>query len=456
MVAPLYALLRGRLPLQNALLLLASYVFYAWWEWRYVPLLLFSTCVDYWVAQRIEATEAPASRRRWVALSCAANLGLLGFFKYWDFFARSGNGLAGALGLEGALPELDILLPIGISFYTFQSMAYTIEVHRKHFPAWRSFLEFATYVSFFPQLVAGPIERPQRLLRAIAATRRVRASDVEQGLTLFAMGWLLKSAADVLATVADPVFGAPREAGAWSLLWGVYAFAFQLYCDFFGYTQMARGVAKLLGFDLMENFATPYFSANPAEFWRRWHISLSTWLRDYLYISLGGSRRTRARTLRNLLITMTLGGLWHGAAWGFVVWGVLHGVWLVLHRWLYREGSGPRIPKPLAVFATFHLVCVGWIFFRAQDTAEAGALANALHHLGGLLALPLAAWEAPPLAFAVTAIPLFFDGLQRATGESQWTRGMHWALRGVALGLLITLASVLGSEQPRAFVYFQF
>lgn len=452
----MYALLRRQLRAQNALLVIASVVFYGWWEWRYIPLLLFSTVVDYCIGRAIEGTQEAQRRKLLVSLSCAANLGLLGFFKYWDFFAGSANGFGAWLGFDSQIPQFAILLPIGISFYTFQSMAYTIEVYRGQFPAWRSFTEFAAYISFFPQLVAGPIERPQRLLRAIAKPRNVGWSDVERGLTLFAMGWLLKGVADALGSVVDPVFAAPQQQGAWSLLWGVYAFAFQLYCDFFGYTQMARGIAQLLGFRLMENFDAPYFSANPAEFWRRWHISLSTWLRDYLYISLGGSRTTRLRTLRNLLLTMLLGGLWHGAAWGFIIWGAFHGMWLVLHRVLFRERSSFAVPRALAVFATFHLTCFGWVFFRAQATETAPALVNAIDYLSGLLLLATANWETPPLVLGLIAIPLLFDWLQRRTGESYWTRDWHWLARGVALGLLAVAAAILGSEEPQAFVYFQF
>jgi D-alanyl-lipoteichoic acid acyltransferase DltB (MBOAT superfamily) len=207
----------------------------------------------------------------------------------------------------------------------------------------------------------------------------------------------------------------------------------------------------------MENFDTPYFSANPAEFWRRWHISLSSWLRDYLYISLGGSRTTQLRTLRNLLLTMLLGGLWHGAAWGFVLWGAFHGTWLVVHRVFCRErGSSFQVPRWLAILATFHLTCIGWILFRAQPTGAVSALVNAADYMSGLLSLSAATWVAPPLALVLVAIPLLSDLLQRRVGESFWTRDWHWMLRGMALGVLATAAAILSSEHPQTFVYFQF
>ena len=341
----LYHLCRERLNARNALIVAASYFFYGWWDARFVTLLFLTSLVDYVAGRRVEDASTQGGRRLWLAVSVAANLGVLGFFKYCNFFAASFATLLGALGLRADPWTLNLILPVGISFYTFQSMSYTLDVYRRQIPATRDLLGFLAYVSFFPQLVAGPIERARHLLPQFATERVITATHLREGLWLILWGFFKKVVvADNLAPLVEMVYGGPIASGP-AIALGTLAFAFQIYGDFSGYSDIARGLARVLGFDLMVNFNHPYLAGSPREFWRRWHISLSTWLRDYLYISLGGNRRGPWRTRLNLMLTMLLGGLWHGAAWHFVWWGAWHGLGLVLTRGRGRaRSSGRRWP----------------------------------------------------------------------------------------------------------------
>ncbi|NLX14084.1 MAG: MBOAT family protein [Phycisphaerales bacterium] len=311
-VLPLYYALSHRW--QNRFLLVASYVFYGAWDWRFLSLLAISTVVDYLVADRLHRTASMAGKRILLGISLCGNLGLLAFFKYFNFFLDSFNQLSASLGLGQCSWAIHIILPVGISFYTFQTMGYVIDVYRGRQEPARNFLDFALYVSYFPQLVAGPIERAGNLLPAIYRPRKVTPSQIGTGLQLILMGYLKKIAiADAVAPYVNDIFADPAHQSSVRLLLGLYLFAIQIYGDFSGYSDIARGVSRLLGIELMINFKQPYLSANITEFWRRWHISLSTWLRDYLYIPLGGNRKGTSNTYRNLMLTMLLGGLWHGA-----------------------------------------------------------------------------------------------------------------------------------------------
>jgi alginate O-acetyltransferase complex protein AlgI len=324
---------------RKATLLLASYVFYGWWSLPLLAPLLFTTFLDYFIAQAIEAESRDARRRALLVLSLTANLALLGFFKYYDFFAAT----------IGA-PVAGVLLPIGISFYTFHTMSYTIDVYRREIPACRSALDFALFIAFFPVLVAGPILRAKQFLPQLQ--QRVTLQFSPSIFFLFVRGLAKKVlVADNLAPIVDTVFAIPHEYPTLVIWTATIAFAIQIYCDFSGYSDMARALARIFGFEIPLNFDRPYAASNPREFWRRWHISLSTWLRDYLYIPLGGNRHHR---LRNLMITMILGGLWHGASWNFVLWGAMHGVLLLL---------ASRIPR--IVF--YYLLLLTWITFRVRD-----------------------------------------------------------------------------------------
>ena len=364
---------------QNAWLLVASYVFYGWWDWRFLGLILLSTVVDYFIGQRIAAADEESTKKRLLAVSITTNLGILGVFKYYGFFVQSFVGVLEAMGVQAHVTTLQIVLPVGISFYTFQTMSYSFDIYRGRIQPTRNFLNFALFVAYFPQLVAGPIERAHHLLPKLEAVRRIKWLDIAVGFELIVIGLFKKVAvADTLGPIVDARFADPSLSSGADLLITTYLFAFQIYGDFSGYSDIARGVSRFFGVDLMRNFNQPYLSQSITEFWRRWHISLSTWLRDYLYIPLGGNREGSFRTYQNLMTTMLLGGLWHGANWTFVVWGGLHGLYLAVHKVLLR-GHRPDIDNTprlgvaplIRIIVTFNLVCLTWIFFRAADLATA-------------------------------------------------------------------------------------
>jgi D-alanyl-lipoteichoic acid acyltransferase DltB (MBOAT superfamily) len=319
-VLPLYYWLPKKL--RNPLLLVASYVFYGYWDYRFTALLAISTLIDFFVGQKLHLSANPNTRKRWLSLSMLSNLGILGAFKYYGFFVSSFAPLAAIFGGNLDYLHLNIILPVGISFYTFQTMSYTIDIYRRKLEPTNNFIDFAVFVSFFPQLVAGPIERASNLLPQIAKVPLPSRIQVEKGIVLIATGLFKKvMIGDTAGRIVDHVFAQPEIYKSPELLAALVLFSIQIYADFSGYSSIARGTAKLLGIELMKNFEQPYLSRNITEFWRRWHISLSSWLRDYLYISLGGNRKGISRTYVNLMLTMLLGGLWHGASWNFVIWG---------------------------------------------------------------------------------------------------------------------------------------
>ena len=349
---------------KKRVLSVASCFFYAAWDVRYIGLLLFISVVDWYVANRIAATEDRGTRKRWLLVSLVSNLGLLGYFKYTNFFLGNLNGLLAPFGKS--FPHLDILLPAGISFYTFKTLSYTLDVYRGSLPVCRNVLDYAMFVTFFPELIAGPIVRASvffpQMQRPIGPTRDRLVS----GLSLFLLGMTKKRLiADTAAAVADPIFANPGAYDSGALWLGVLAYTIQIYGDFSGYSDMAIGCARMIGYDLPENFAMPYLSQNITEFWRRWHITLSSWLRDYLYIPLGGNRKGPARTYVNLFLTMLLGGLWHGASWNFVLWGGLHGTALAVHK-LWTQRVPWRMPPVLGWALTFLFASLCWVPFRAQ------------------------------------------------------------------------------------------
>jgi alginate O-acetyltransferase complex protein AlgI len=369
---------------QNGVLVMASYLFYSWWDYRFCSLMLVSSLVDYWAGRAIEQSSAPARRRLCLGISLATNLGMLGFFKYFHFFAGNLALLLESLGVPFHTGTLKIVLPVGISFYTFQTMSYTIDIYRGHFRPIRNFPAYMAFVSFFPQLVAGPIERASHLLPQFLSARRFDAVRAWEGMRLILWGLFKKMVvADNLAAVVDSIYRNPGRHSGPELLLATVAFAFQIYCDFSAYSDIASGTAGLFGIDLMRNFAFPYFSRSVGEFWRRWHISLSTWFRDYVYIPMGGSRRGAGRTRFNLLTTFALSGLWHGASWNFVIWGVLNGMGMMAGLFTdRRDRSGPsQVPGGTSVWpslisllhmlGTFAFICLTWVFFRAGTPGEA-------------------------------------------------------------------------------------
>ncbi len=426
---------------RKVFLLIASYAFYAAWDPVFVVLLWLSTIVDWKVAAWIAATR----RRSLVVLSLIVNLGLIGYFKYGGFVVDNLN----ELGLDLARP--DIVLPIGISFYTFHSLSYTLDVYRGRAEPTRSFLDFALYVTFFPQLVAGPILRATQFLPQLAEPRRASARAIAWGAALLVFGIFEKQVlADVVfAPTADAVFGAARAAGTADAWTGTLAFSGQIFCDFAGYSMCAIGAALVLGFVVPDNFRRPYAARGFSDFWLRWHVSLSSWLRDYLYIPLGGNRRGAGRTYANLALTMLLGGLWHGAAWTFVAWGALHAAFLITERLTRFPERLPRLALPI----TLLFVCIAWVPFRAASFGDAFALLEAMAGFGAHAALDL-----PVSPRAIWIAIALVVGVQCATRElaiEEVVARVPWYARSLALALAI-VAIVLAQGEDRAFIYFQF
>jgi D-alanyl-lipoteichoic acid acyltransferase DltB (MBOAT superfamily) len=446
---------------QNAFLLAASYFFYGSWDYRFLSLLFLSTVIDYTAGLAIHAAALRGDRRRMRAalvLSVGSQLAILGFFKYFNFFADTAASLLAGFGFHPSLPALQVILPVGISFYTFQTMSYTIDIYRGAFAPTRNFVDFALSVAFFPHLVAGPIQRARSLIIQIERPRTVTRDLVDRGLTLFIIGLVRKVAiADPAGALADAYFADPASYTSIPLACGLMLYGLQIYNDFAGYSEMARGSANLLGFDLMRNFRHPYFAASISEFWQRWHISLSTWLRDYLYIPLGGNRKGPRRTYINLMLTMLLGGLWHGASWNFVIWGGLHGAYLVgYHAWNSvrvraaepaRYHAISRIASGAAVYA---LVTFTWLFFRSHDLATTGA------YLRGLFAFT-PGYGGALMPFAVLAAMTLAIDVPQAIADDE-CMVLEWRLAPraafVAASMLLLLFS--GNLGHEAFIYFQF
>ena len=459
---PLYVGLRGRARLW--LILAASYLFYGWWDWRFLSLIAISTGVDYVIGLQLKTETAAARRKRLLLVSVAVNLGFLAVFKYLGFFTESLIEALRAAGWTGRADPLKIVLPVGISFYTFQTMSYTIDVYRKKLDAELDLLRFACFVAFFPQLVAGPIVRAAHLLPQFRIDQPLRWANVVRGLQMMLWGYFLKvGVADSLATFVDRSFAHVDTLPSSALALGVFFYAFQIYGDFCGYSLIAIGLGRVLGFDLGTNFNRPYFSRSFSEFWQRWHISLSSWLRDYLYISLGGNRGGVAKTYRNLVLTMLLGGLWHGAAFTFVVWGALHGAYLVIQRlagpaWA-RLVATLRVPKLAeAVFLgvmVFALTCLAWVFFRAPDFPTAFTLIERVITLDGwsIAAVPAKFQVIKGLGLIAVVILLEAASFRWSLAEAIAERPLLAVCSGAAL---IWAIALFGTFDNTAFIYFQF
>jgi D-alanyl-lipoteichoic acid acyltransferase DltB (MBOAT superfamily) len=515
---------------QNLWLLAASCVFYGWWDSRFLLLLATSTLIDFLCARRMALLDHARLRKRYLLISVISNLGILGFFKYYGFFISSTKAALETIGWRLPLPILRIVLPVGISFYTFQAISYTVDVYRRVIPACRDFVAFALSVCYFPHLVAGPIQRTSYLLPQLEADRSVRWLQLREGGCLILYGLFKKvGVADAVAPQVGLRFTNPQMYGWADLLFALYLFAVQIYCDFSGYSDIARGTSKLFGIELMLNFDHPYFSRSITEFWRRWHISLSTWLREYLYIPLGGNRNGVRKTYRNLMITMLLGGLWHGASWSFVVWGALHGAYLAAHKKLLESrmpvhhpestatGTALVLPPALAgatasftlpddtgtqappgpimpatsvasvavensggesaeggtaspvgqgfvslvltalkILATFHLVCLGWIFFRAETFSAAWQYLSGIVTFRAAQGLESLNW----LDFRTTILLASLMGLdiaQYRAGTQTMFLDWPWAIRGAVYAALIIVMLVFGGVNADVpFIYFQF
>ena len=444
---------------QNILILVSSYFFYGCWDYRFLSLIIISTLVDYWAGLRIHTEAKRKKRKIYLVLSVCTNLGILGFFKYFNFFISSAETILSYLGCDASGWRLHIILPVGISFYTFQTMSYTIDIYNRNIKPTHNIIDFAAFVAFFPQLVAGPIERASRLLPQIARPRVLTMEKCKQGVWLIVWGLFKKTViADNLAEIVNPVFASQSHLNTGLVLISLYAFAFQIYCDFSGYTDIARGVARCMGIDLMVNFNLPYLAVNPSDFWRRWHISLSTWLRDYLYIPLGGNRKGRVRRNINLMTTMLLGGLWHGAAWTFVIWGAYHGVLLIIGRYIQAVGS--RFPlnivtesKVIKQIVMFHSICLGWLFFRAETMTQA------IHMLKD--AITNIAFDAQAInasiALVILCLPLWFVQWFQNRTEIIEAPLYFSLIPGCILFVIMGLMFItLGNNGGQAFIYFQF
>ena len=447
---------------QNVLLFAASYVFYGWVH-PWWPVLLFGTTfVDYWSARRM--TERPEQRKAWLWFSIVSNLGLLGFYKYFGFFVDNVAAAGDALGWRVPEIALRVLLPAGISFYTFQSMSYTIDVYRGHAPARTRFVDVAAFVSFFPHLVAGPIMRATNLLPQFERSRHFSAAASRDATVLIVWGFFKKLViADNVGVIANKVFAI--ESPDFFVLWaGVFAFAIQIYADFSAYTDIARGVAKWYGFDLIRNFDHPYMATGPADFWRRWNISLSTWFRDYLYIPLGGSRRGPGRTATNIMITFLVSGFWHGASWNYVIWGGYHGVLLVLARVVEPWWPRRRWMKPLQIAGMFVLTLVGWLIFREteldhlwRDLRLTPSTSTALGREAGLYLFLLAALYSVPLWIQDFWTELGGPNLAAAVDTPEDAVNWHLvAMQTAVCGLMIAAVLTLRSSASLNFIYFSF
>lgn len=442
-------------------LLLASYLFYAAWSPPFVVLLWLSTVVDWWVAKRLYIESDQSRRRRWLMLSVVGNLGLLGYFKYGGFLMENFQTLMTALGVVYQPVDWHIVLPVGISFYTFQTMSYSLDVYLRRAKPADNFLDFALFVTFFPQLVAGPIVRPTDLIPQFRLLRVASSQQIAWGLGLMTLGLFNKIviADGLLASAADTVFGAKELLHPLDAWLGTLAFSGQIFCDFAGYSTTAIGASLCLGFSLPDNFRYPYASIGFSDFWRRWHISLSSWLRDYLYVPLGGNRKGSFRTYANLMTTMLLGGLWHGASWTFVVWGGLHGVYLSAERWLAgRFGRaivwqhwGARL---LLGLLTYALVNITWVFFRAQDFATAWRMLHAMlvPNLGGKQVLPTIDIVQ---VTGITLMMLVAHGLMRNRELHAVIGALPRWLLGIVWGAMLWLILITQGES-HAFIYFQF
>jgi D-alanyl-lipoteichoic acid acyltransferase DltB (MBOAT superfamily) len=507
----LYLLLRRHLSAQNLLILVSSYLFYGWWDERFLILIMISTVTDFvtglgmvnqkptlrqgiylslfltigsalfmlrtwhdtawtlipiflyvaigWIIHgKLMRLDENARRKAFLFTSIIVNIGILGFFKYFNFFVDSFQQAMTLLGWEVDRMTLNIVLPVGISFYTFQTMSYTIDIYRKQYQPTRKFVEFAAFLAFFPQLVAGPIERASHLLPQFQRLRVLNFADMQTGVWLCIWGLYKKIViADNLAPIVNQVFSAPGEVSSGELIAAILAFTFQIYCDFSGYSDMARGLVRILGFDIMVNFNIPYIARTPTEFWRRWHISLSTWLRDYLYISLGGNRYSGWFTYRNLMITMLLGGLWHGAAWNFVLWGAYQGLILVIYRklqvdtWLAQRHTAiviQRLQDIGLIMVMFILICFGWLLFRAQS------LETVQIFILGINGIEYSTYFAT-IAFYVTPL-LLYQALQVWRKQLEPMNHLFWFFRfNIQLFVVYSLL-LLASRGSQQFIYFNF
>ncbi len=463
----LYWIVAKKLTLRNTFLLASSYLFYGWWDWRFLFLIIFSSIVDFTIGQKIHNSQNKRTRKNFLLVSLLINLGLLAYFKYTNFFIDSFINSFRFFGAEIDSFTLQIILPVGISFYTFQTLSYTIDIYRDRLQPTKDWLSFFTFVAFFPQLVAGPIERASHLLPQFFKTYKFNYSAFKSGLLLMAFGLFKKMViADRLAIVVNEVYNNPTGHSGQDLIIATVFFAFQIYCDFSGYSDIAIGISRTLGFDLMKNFETPYFSTSITEFWRRWHISLSTWFRDYVYIPLGGSRNGEYRTYFNLFLVFVVSGLWHGAAITFVIWGAIHGIIIVVEKALSNtklQLNRKRIlPAIFFGFFTFSIVCFAWIFFRANSFSDSLYIVTNLFNFNFEkwnfydIGLPSQEFD---LAIISVILLLIFDAIHRKYNALSLLNKTNVFIRCSVYTIIIysiVVFGIYGNDSVSEFIYFQF
>ncbi|MEX2256102.1 MAG: MBOAT family protein [Acidimicrobiia bacterium] len=463
-VLPVSWLLMPRRRRWKLFMIAASYFFYGYWDWRFCFLLAGSTLANQLFARLIHDSTDDRVRRRWLVVAIVTNLAVLGLFKYYDFFVTNATNTLRDIGLDLSPTLLSVVLPIGISFFTFQALSYVIDVYRGTFKPGR-LLDFAVFLSFFPHVVAGPIVRPAEFMPQVRARHDPRHVDASRAFFLIFIGLFKKVViANVLATeIVDAVFASPNQHSGLEALVGVYAYAVQIYADFSGYTDIAIGLALLLGFRFPQNFDSPYTAQSIQDFWRRWHMTLSRWLRDYLYIPLGGNQRGRLRTYFNLMATMLLGGLWHGAAWTFVVWGAIHGLYLSVEHWRRGRRLRRNLPEPADTatrrwvqrFITFNLVCLAWVFFRSES------MSNAFDLLGRIID-PSHWFEPAPLITLGVVLAIAAGLVEQYVPRAAYARAMARfsfftpVVQGVVLGVALLLTNTMGPSGVAPFIYFRF
>ena len=457
-----WILLKEKTQLQNLLILLASYIFYSWWDWRFLSLIFISSMTDYVLGIKIHHTDDSVIRKRFLYISLAVNLGLLCFFKYFNFFIDSFSDLSTHFGVHANVNTLNIILPVGISFYTFQTLSYTIDIYKKRIEPVYDIVVFFSFVSFFPQLVAGPIERARNLLPQFINKRVFDNESIKDGLRLILWGLFKKIViADTSAKNVDYIFSNYDTFGASTLFLGTIFFAFQIYGDFSGYSDIAIGSARLFGIKLMRNFALPYFAKDVMEFWKRWHISLSTWFRDYVYIPLGGSYGSNLIRSRNILITFTLSGLWHGANWTYIAWGFLNGLYYLPHIYLnlnshnfsFRHQFIIKAVHVLQILITFFLIQISWIFFRSVSIYDAFQYINRLFSFS-LFSYPAHLIDGKYNLFLIILL-LIVEWIQRTKEHGLDIVNRPIVLRWIVYWFLACII-LLHNEKTTSFIYFQF
>lgn len=464
-VLPIYYLLKTKRH-RNLYLLGVSYIFYGYWDWRFCFLLLASTIIDYILGLKMGAVTEPKKKKLFLYVSIIVNLGILGFFKYFNFFIESFQHIGSQFGYNVDFLHLHIILPVGVSFYTFQSLSYTFDIYKGNLKPIRDFWDYALFVAFFPQLVAGPIERAVVLIPQVSRKNHATKQQFLDGTILIIYGLFKKVLiGDASGRFVDQIFTHMDRYSSWEVVFAWVLFSVQIYADFSGYSNIARGTAKLFGFELMKNFNQPYLSTNITEFWRRWHISLSSWLRDYLYIALGGNRKGKGRTYVNLFLTMLIGGLWHGASWTFVIWGGLHGIYLAVHKLMLGNKKITAVHHPLnsirnvlkvlpGMVFTYLLVLIAWLFFRAKGMHDVYAVVGKLENW---------TWGTYPWRFAT--ILLGFAGVSFICDLFEYKTQSHVFLNrikypplmyGLLCAMFIGVALFLINSKPAPFIYFQF